>query len=263
MASFYPSCLKVLSWNIDGLDERDTIERTLAVCELIHSRTPHVVYLQEVVPTTWARIVSTLSTTYNCYSSPNPPAHYYPVLLVQEGTVEIAGSLKCFNFPHSTMGRHLLQLPVKFSGVEIQLMTSHLESTKDYASERKRQLKKTFEIMERLQQSKTCIFGGDLNVRDAEVASVGLPKNTVDVWEACGSQMEHKYTWDISKNDNLDWPFPNKPKLRFDRLYLSPTDSQLFPKSFELVGRERLPSCNQFPSDHWGMWAEFEVKECV
>ena len=263
MASFYPSCLKVLSWNIDGLDERDTIERTLAVCELIHSRTPHVVYLQEVVPTTWARIVSTLSTTYNCYSSPNPPAHYYPVLLVQEGTVEIAGSLKCFNFPHSTMGRHLLQLPVKFSGVEIQLMTSHLESTKDYASERKRQLKKAFEIMERLQQSKTCIFGGDLNVRDAEVASVGLPKNAVDVWEACGSQMEHKYTWDISENDNLDWPFPNKPKLRFDRLYLSPTDSQLFPKSFELVGRERLPSCDRFPSDHWGMWAEFEVKECV
>ena len=263
MASFYPSCLTVLSWNIDGLDERDTIERTLAVCELIHSRTPHVVYLQEVVPTTWARIVSTLSTTYNCYSSPNPPAHYYPVLLVQEGTVEIAGSLKCFNFPHSTMGRHLLQLTVKFSGVEIQLMTSHLESTKDCASERKRQLKKAFEIMERLQQSKTCIFGGDLNVRDAEVASVGLPKNTVDVWEASGSQMEHKYTWDISENDNLDWPFPNKPKLRFDRLYLSPTDSQLFPKSFELVGRERLPSCDQFPSDHWGMWAEFEVKECV
>ena len=142
-------------------------------------------------------------------------------------------------------------------------MTSHLESMKDYASERKRQLKNVFGIMEKLQQSKACIFGGDLNVRDAEVASVGLPKSTVDVWEACGSQMKHKYTWDISTNDNLDWPFPNKPKLRFDRLYLSPTDSQLVPKSFELVGRERLPSCDRFPSDHWGMWAEFEVKECV
>ena len=203
-----------------------------------------------------------LSTTYDCYSAPNPPVHYYPAILVQKYTVETAGSLDCFDFPQSTMGRHLLQLPVKFVGVEVQLMTSHLESMKDYASERKRQLKNVFGIMDKLQQSKTCIFGGDLNVRDAEVASVGLPKKTVDVWEACGSQVEHKYTWDISSNDNLDWQFPNKPKLRFDRLYLSPTDSQLFPKSFELVGRERLPSCDRFPSDHWGMWAEFEVKEC-
>ena len=36
--------LKVLSWNIDGLDERDTIKRTNAVCQLIYSRRPHIVF---------------------------------------------------------------------------------------------------------------------------------------------------------------------------------------------------------------------------
>lgn len=98
-------------------------------------------------------------------------------------------------------------------------------------------------------------------MRDWEVESVGLPERCIDVWEACGSQKEHRYTWDVSANDNLDWPYPNRPKLRFDRLYLSPSDSQLLPKSFALVGKERLPGIGRFPSDHWGMWAEFEVKK--
>ena len=248
----------MLSWNIYGLDDSKIVERTLAICEFIRSHTPHAVYLQEVIPPTWDSIVSQLSTAYDCYCSPSPPMHYYPAILVRKTGIETMGPLECFSFPNSSMGRHLLQLPVKFSGAEIQLMTSHLESMEEYAVERKQQLNTVFELMTKLQQSKICIFGGDLNVRDAEVRSVGLPENTVDVWEACGSQEEHKYTRDVSAND---WRYPNKPKLRLDRLYLCPRDRQLHPKSFALVGKERLPGIDRFPSDHWGIWAEFEVRE--
>jgi len=238
------------------------VERTLAVCKFIRSRTPHAVYLQEVVPSTWKSIVKQLSSAYDCYSSDDPPMDYYPTILVRNTEIETTGPLKCFNFPHSVMGRHLLQLPVKFSGVQIQLMTSHLESMREHGKEREKQLKKAFEFITTLQQSRICIFGGDLNVRDWEVESVGLPERCIDVWKACGSQKEHRYTWDVSANDNLDWPYPNRPKLRFDRLYLSPSDSQLLSKKpLHWLARERLPGIGRFPSDHWGMWAEFEVKK--
>ena len=43
------STLKLLSWNIAGLDPKDLEERTQAVLEIILDRKPDVVLLQEVV----------------------------------------------------------------------------------------------------------------------------------------------------------------------------------------------------------------------
>ena len=254
---------KLLSWNIDGLDERDLRERTAYVCNVILLKRPHVVYLQEVVDPSWGPLIVTkLGRVYNCYTSPNPPEHYYNAILTLKEDLTVAGSgLQVLDF-ESRMGRHLLQLSVKFAGVELEVMTSHLESLKDYGGERVRQLKLVFEKMVELQKSnRISIFGGDLNLREAEVKRAKVPANIVDVWEACGKQVEHQYTWNVAENDNLDWPYPNRPKTRFDRVYLSPCDGALRPKTFELIGKERISPCERFPSDHWGLWMEFEVKK--
>lgn len=48
-------------------------------------------------------------------------------------------------------------------------MTSHLESTKDFGEERKRQLKQCFEAVKAEPAGQNVIFGGDLNLRDKEV----------------------------------------------------------------------------------------------
>lgn len=109
--------------------------------------------------------------------------------------------------------------------------------------------------------NKTSLFAGDLNVRNKEVNKIGVPKEVLDVWEACGSDEKHKFTWDTRKNDF----FEEKQTItaRYDRMYLSPSDGRVKPMLFELVGKEKIPiaSCGQesFPSDHWGMWAEFEI----
>ena len=49
------------------------------------------------------------------------------------------------------------------------LMTAHLESTKPHAAERKRQLSKVFNQMKEVDEDRTVLFGGDLNLRDEEV----------------------------------------------------------------------------------------------
>ena len=46
--------LTVLSWNVDGLDERNILERTRKICHTINLRKPDVVFLQEVIPQTLA-----------------------------------------------------------------------------------------------------------------------------------------------------------------------------------------------------------------
>ena len=60
---------------------------------------------------------------------------------------------------------------MKIKGIQTSLITTHLESTKEHAAERKNQLKKAFEKMLAVDPESTVILGGDLNLRDPEVMS--------------------------------------------------------------------------------------------
>lgn len=40
----------------------------------------------------------------------------------------------------------------------------------------------------------------------------GIPAGIVDVWADQGSRPEAKYTWDLTRNDNLLWNGRYKPK---------------------------------------------------
>ena len=268
--------LRVLCWNIDGLDGRDLKKRTQAVIDWVKRRSPHVVYLQEVVAQSLSMIHSQLGSTYSVHISPKVTFMYFPATLVTKKCPKISldSEIGSYDFPKSTMGRHLLQLSVRVCGVPVTLYNTHLESLKDNSEERKEQLKTCFQFVDeqRSMFNRACILGGDLNARDHEVSDVGLPASTIDVWEVCGSNEEHRYTWDITANDNLLWRFPNKPQLRFDRLYLTvpmaltaDNDGEGFvrPGSFELIGKDRIASCKRFPSDHWGIFATFDVSDAI
>ena len=118
-------------------------------------------------------------------------------------------------------------------------------------------------------------FSGYIVAMDTQIAEtflffkVGMPYGMVDTWEGCGSPPEEHYTWDVKLNDNLNWPYPKRPQCRFDRLYLMPElrggrlripPAQGQGDRFALVGKVRLSKCGgMFPSDHWGIWAEYEV----
>ena len=64
-------------------------------------------------------------------------------------------------------------------GVPMMLMTSHLESTKPHAVERKRQLQKALKHMTDSPPDRTVVFGGDLNIRDKEVLVNACDQNVL------------------------------------------------------------------------------------
>ena len=91
----------------------------------------------------------------------------------------------------------------------------------------------------------------------------GVPENIYDLWEITGKRPEAKFTWDTYRNDNLNAEGAGpkfKVKCRFDRLYLrNSTPKKIKTEYFELIGIERLKSCQRFCSDHWGLLAHFKV----
>ena len=171
-------------------------------------------------------------------------------------------SLKSVPFESSVMGRHYLIHPIKFADAKIVVITSHLESLAEHAAERKKQFSEILEYMKRQNDNFNVIFGGDTNLRDTEVAAVGgLPSGILDAWESCGSALTTKYTWNMAENDNNERAYQKPPKLRFDRLFVRPAKQEkaIKPRTFTLIGKERLRGCKRFASDHWGIWLELRV----
>ena len=115
--------------------------------------------------------------------------------------------------------------------------------------------------MTNIGENAAVILGGDLNLRDEELKDIGgIPDGISDAWILSGSDPMRKFTWDMTQNDNKEFNGKWKPKCRFDRVYYRAScDGNLKISKFEFVGKERLGSCDRFPSDHWGILSEFSI----
>lgn len=101
------------------------------------------------------------------------------------------------------------------------------------------------------------ILAGDLNLREDEVKKVGgLTNGIKDAWIEAGCEVNTKFTWDMKLNDNLVFRGNQKPRCRFDRVYYK-SDGTTLLRKFDLIGKQRLSSCDRFSSDHWGILCEF------
>ena len=59
-----PSELRIISWNVDGLDDRNLKIRTKCVVKIIIQEKPDVVFLQEIVPKTLDYLEKNLPPQY-------------------------------------------------------------------------------------------------------------------------------------------------------------------------------------------------------
>lgn len=257
-----PHIIRVLSWNIDGLDQRNLTERTTAACDVILKEDPDVVCLQEVVPDSAALVLTKFpSDRYQAFFGGD--SGYFTAVLLKRSTC-FYDDHQVTPFPGSVMGRNLIAVNANVKGLDFTLMTAHLESTAEHAAERQSQLRRALAEMTSAPAAHNVLFGGDLNLRDKDVQAVkGLPSGVVDVWADTGSKADTKYTWDMQLNDNLHFD-GFSPRCRFDRFLFRPSTGVggggvAKPILFQTVGRERIPTCRRYPSDHWGILAHFFI----
>lgn len=292
-----PKDLKILSWNIDGLDEvggpQALMLRTLEVAVAVARHRPAVVLLQEAVPPALDLLSApqVLGNVYDFVVPEDPPMPYYVAILFDKKLVKTVDKTEV-QFPTTRMGRQLLSVTFDVLGrnsLPLVVCTAHLESTKDFAAERKKQLAICFRHLQQVFQKRkigAAVLGGDLNIRDEEVKAVQkeLGTSIADAWAFCGANENERWTWDTVANDNISVPF--RSKCRFDRMFFvspgisdkSATLHKLMvqaaakpvqglsaesphawrPLSFCLVGKERVPDLGRFPSDHWGMLTSWD-----
>lgn len=242
-----------MTWNLDGLDKTNLQRRTIAVISLIQKHEPDIVFFQEVIPVTAEYIEKNL-LEYKCIKGGDQS--YFTMTLLRVFTI-FYDKHYIMDFPGSKMGRNSLITEAHVGKVKLQLLNCHLESTTEYTKERVRQLKCAFEKCMTFSNDYTVIFGGDLNLRDKEADT---PGGFYDLWELCGSPKQYQYTWDMTKNFNLEGFGRFRPKMRFDRVYFRFNERKnVKPKHFALTGFEKVHQSQMFPSDHWAIVILFDL----
>lgn len=100
------------------------------------------------------------------------------------------------------MQRNLLKVLAHIGDRKFAFFNTHLESGMEFSDERKKQLLMAFTAARGVPSNVTVIFGGDLNLRHAELSIIPNLSPFFDAWEACGSRKEMQFTWDTQRNSN-------------------------------------------------------------
>ncbi|XP_029137340.1 tyrosyl-DNA phosphodiesterase 2 isoform X2 [Labrus bergylta] len=249
--------LSLISWNVDGLDTDNLAERARGLCSFLVLYTPDVVFLQELIPP-YIQYLRKRAVSYLIIEAGEEG--YFTGMMLKKSRVKLIES-EIVSYPTTQMMRNLLVAQVTFKGQTLCLMTSHFESCKGHAQERMKQMRVVMQRMREAPDDITVLFGGDTNLRDTEVAKVGLPSMVCDVWERLGKQEHCRYTWDTKANSNKTVPYISR--CRFDRVYFRPASKdgvpRLAPDHMALVGLDKL-DCGRYTSDHWGIYCSFSTE---
>lgn len=241
--------LELVSWNLNGLDERLAAPRAEAALQevLLGARIeqladgapprdpPDVLLLQEVTRAVHHAVLKPHLGAAGftlCPDSP-PDRSYFEVLAVRPPSqLEGFASEPLWKTQY---GRWQHELRLSKSGRPWRILSAHLDSGPEAstAAARRAQLA---DIAQQLGEGPRAVFAGDTNLRDAEWAAVAPP--ITDAWEAGGRPAAHRFTWTQGKR-----------RARFDRAWLS---ADLRVESFETIGAAPLPG-GPPPSDHLGL----------
>ncbi len=246
--------MKLISWNLNGLEDRNLDVRTEAamfqillgapieeaVVEGFKPNSPDIIVLQEVVERSYhAHVLPHLKAAgFSVFPKEPSERSYFEVIAVRktEPNQEIDASYESFEY--SEQGRGLTTL--KLNGLTV--MTAHLESMKPGKHMRIEQAKF---ILEEMQKGGPCIFAGDTNLRKEEWEIID--KNEIqDAWTIVGSPEAHRITWQSES-----------AKSRFDRVWTH----QLTTTKFETFAKKNIATINERPSDHLGLRIEFDINK--
>ena len=139
---------------------------------------PDIVFLQEVVASSYEVLKDALRNEYSIICGVDnlsaltrlQPKFYFTLTLIRSETCELLDEKQIITFENSVMNRNLLKIKLRYKDrVNICAMNTHLESTVEFSTQRKQQLKLCFDEVLQEDKQNVVLFGGDLNLRDSEV----------------------------------------------------------------------------------------------
>jgi endonuclease/exonuclease/phosphatase family metal-dependent hydrolase len=177
--------LKLLTYNIDGLNPDDLNYRTNCVLGIILSEMADVVLLQEVVTATAPPIILTLQKngyiSFHQYDDPASLAHYFTLTFVRKSSLDPVSPSDLSHTTTTTttvrripfvgaglsgMARDLLLLRVRLHGADWLIANCHLESYKENKEIRVAQLQQGLEeLVRHAGGTGPAVLAGDLNIR--------------------------------------------------------------------------------------------------
>lgn len=242
--------MKLVSWNLNGLEDRNLDMRTEAamfeillgapieeaIVDGFKANTPDIVVLQEVVERTYhAHIVPHLKAAgFTIYPDAPTERSYFEVIAVRHKNFEVSYT----PFSYSDQGRGLTTLILD----DLTVMTAHLESMKPGALMR---IDQAQFVLDEMSKNASCIFAGDTNLRKSEWS--GLNHASVkDAWVSMDSPKAHQVTWQQEKHMS-----------RFDRVWTQ----GLKVNNFETFGKQHVAMIDERPSDHFAVRVDFSLIE--
>lgn len=216
--------LRVLTWNLEGLETTRLDSRAERIChELLLGMDvkqamagkrsppmPEVVCLQEVVPRVHvAKLRPHLSAAGFGLWPEAPPREEGDYVLIAARPPWRIVDAAYRPFDDSPLGRGWVEaLLEREGGARALVLTAHLESLRSGAESRVAQVR---QLDARLHEEPDvpALFAGDTNLRKAEWDEAGAAMT--DAWVAAGSPARHRDTW---------WPPEAERGLRFDRVWL-------------------------------------------
>jgi endonuclease/exonuclease/phosphatase family metal-dependent hydrolase len=242
--------MQLVTWNLNGLEDRHIDERTeaamfqmllgapleKAMVENFKPNTPDIIVLQEVVERSYhAHILPHLQAAgFTIYPQQPSERSYFEVMATRLPVLDYQHE----KFDYSDQGRELSCLCLKN---KLIIMTAHMESMKPGSSMRIEQAKF---ILDKMKQSSTpIIFAGDTNLRQSEWESLEN-EHVLDAWESSGSVKKYKTTWQRDKY-----------KARYDRIWIK----NIKLSEFTVFGGNKVPSIKEASSDHRALRVSFEI----
>ncbi len=250
--------MRLVSWNIDGLEPSHRGLRLEAVCRALMALhpLPDVMMMQEVIGPYCKPLQELLGRLgYRGFPTSAPrEVGYFCMLWVRTEIFSIE-ACRVEPFAGSGMGRALLWAKLRRDGVDLWVRTSHFESLGAGAAERKRQASEVFSRLRSFEGP--AIFAGDTNLRDREFDA--FAQRPEDAWAQCGSSDATRYTWDLVRNQNKKVSYRPIPRKRYDRVFLNGHDGWRA-VHFSLLGEEPFVHNAQsvWPSDHFGVLVDLE-----
>ena len=254
----------IVTWNVFGMNKKKLESRTHSICNILLKLKPDIILLQEVVSESEEIFRRQMSHLYTIVKSRGGKNLYYTATLILKTGRDVYLKISYSNtvqYKLSIMGRDMLIVKLKLEGITVNIVNTHLESTDYLTKVRSHQLQQLFSWSESVPKSEMIVVAGDMNLTDEELQDKeGLPLGWIDVWESLGKNEETQYTWDMTRNNSIDIDSDDKPRFRFDRIWLRDSvPSRVTPLTFELIGTERLADDDCFASDHWGILTTFKL----